>query len=179
VDLVGADLFALGSPECADAQVRKDRRQHHGNPESLMQRARSVASPGTPKILGKEEREQSEEKASHFQPENATDAPEGPQKPADATAGGAGVPVGFLLRGPNLCRGWHDPRRADRRTPSGAGLLCSLVRSLLGSLLGDASRNAYADAQPLAYLIRIHPLLSVAASKWNWFLTFCTGSRLP
>jgi hypothetical protein len=46
------------------------------------------------------------------------------------------------------------------------------LRGLLGALLGDASGDAHSDAQSLAKLVRIHPLLSLAAPKQNWFPTF-------
>lgn len=145
-----------------------------------MLRPAQIAEMCAPKILREVKREQPEEEARHFQPENASDARERTQKASDAAAGCTGNLVSLFPRFSNIARagdkstrgGFYDSlglratRRRRRRTRS-------LNLALLGPLLGDASGDAYSNAQSLAKLVRIHPLLSLAAPKRNWFPTFC------
>ncbi len=140
-----------------------------------MQRAGGVVDPGAPNILGKKKRKEAEKETRDFQPQDAADAAEGAQKAAHTPTGSPCELLGLLLHLANFGRVGHDARRGNRWPSRRA----TLRRPSLRALLGDAPRHAYADAQSLAQLTRIHPNLSVSAPKWNWFLTICSASELP
>ena len=145
-----------------------------------MLRPACVAEMRPPKILREIESEEAEEEAGYFQPENASDARERTQKASNAATGCTGNLVSLFPRLPNIARardeagrrGFNDAMwlrttlRRRRRTRS-------LYLALLGPLLGNASGDAHSNAQSFAKLVRIHPLLSLAAPKQNWFPTFC------
>ena len=150
-----------------------------------MLRPGSVVQVRPPKILREIEREEAEEKPRHFQPENASDARERTQKASDAAAGCTGNLVGLFPRFPNIARAGDEAGRRGfndslgLRTTLGRGSrarLRSLYLALLSPLLGDAPGDAHSNAQSFAKLVRIHPILSLAAPKQNWFPTFV---RLP
>lgn len=145
-----------------------------------MLRPTRIAQVRPPKILREVEREQPEEEARHFQPENTSNAREGTQKASDAAAGCTSNLVCLFLRFPNIARAGDEAGRRGfndalglRTTLRRRRRTRSLYLALLGPLLGDASGDAHSDAQSFAKLVRIHPLLSLAAPKQNWFPTFC------
>lgn len=153
-----------------------------------MLRSAQIAQVRPPKILREVECEEPEEEARYFQPENAPDARERTQKAPDAAAGSTGNLVSLFPRFPNIARAGDEAGRWGFNDPLGLRTILgrasasrlrrrrrtrSLYLTLLSPLLGDASGDAHSDAQSLAKLVRIHPLLSLAAPKQNWFPTFC------
>ena len=147
-----------------------------------MLRPAQIAQVRPPKVLREVEREQPEEKARYLQPENAPNAREGTQKASDAAAGRTGNLVGLFPSFPNIARAGDEAGRRGfndslgLRTTLGRGSrarLRSLYLALLSPLLGDAPGDAHSNAQSFAKLVRIHPILSLAAPKQNWFPTFC------
>ena len=150
-----------------------------------MLRPAQIAEMCAPKILREVEREQPKEEARHFQPENPSDARERAQEASDAAAGCPGNLVSLFPRFPNIARAGDEAGRRGfndslgLRTTLGRGSrarLRSLYLALLSPLLGDAPGDAHSNAQSFAKLVRIHPILSLAAPKQNWFPTFV---RLP
>ena len=166
-------LSAAGAPESTDGKIREYAGEGDSHQQAPVARVVGVAGAGAPEIDSEEEGEEAEEEAGDFEPEDAANAAEGANEASQTATGCSGVFVRgladladfFRILG-NRC--WP----ADRVRMRGCGLLARLRRRagsrgilsagrlgrpFLGALLGDASCDAYANAQFFSYLVRVHP----------------------
>ena len=126
-----------------------------------MLRTGQVAEAGTPHVGGEIEAEEAEEKAGDFEPEDAADAAKGAQKASDSTACCACEPVRILADLADLLGVIGGRYGLCRSSCRGCGILGFGPSRFLSALLGDASCDAYSDAQFFSNLVGVHPHLEV------------------